>query len=148
MAVEQHESASPVVRNPREETALARLREVLDGAPGELYLGTPDGTSVLIPTSLRRVLRVAAQMLAREKAVALEPAHEISAAQAAAFLRVSEEHLGKLLDEGELPFRRVGEEQCIELNALYAYDERRHKLNRQALREMTRIAEESPGGYD
>lgn len=148
MAVEQHESAPPVVRNPREETALARLQEVLDGAAGELYLGTPDGKSVLIPASLRRGLRVAADMLAREKAVALEPAHDISAAQAAAFLRVSQEHLDKLLDEGELPFRHIGEDRRIKVDDLYAYDERRHRLSRQLLREMTRIAEESPGGYD
>lgn len=147
MAVEQYKSAPLVVSNPREEAALARLKHVLDGADGTLYLGTPTGESCPIPASMRRILRMAAEALTHEKAVALEPVHEVSAAQAAAFLRVSQQHIDKLLDEGDLSSRRVGEDRCIQVNDLYAYDERRHRLNRQALKEMTRIAEESPGGY-
>jgi len=38
MAVEQYESAPPVVSNPREEATLARLKHVLDSADGELYV--------------------------------------------------------------------------------------------------------------
>ena len=147
MAVEQYKSASPVVSNPREVVALAHLKHVLDGADGTLYLGTPEGESCPIPASMGRLLRMAVEALTHEKAVALEPVHEVSAAQAAAFLRVTRQHIDKLLDKGELPSRRVGEDRCIQVNDLYAYDEHRHRLNRQALKEMTRIAEESPGGY-
>ena len=148
MAVEQYESAPPVVSNPREEAALARLKHVLDSADGGLYVGTSSGESCPIPASMRRLLRMAAEALTHERAVALEPVHEVSAAQAAAFLRVSRQHLDRLLDEGDLPSRRVGEDQCVKVKDLYAYDEHRHQLSRQLLREMTRIAEESPGGYD
>jgi len=96
---------------------------------------------------MRHILRLAADMLTHERAVTLEPVHEVSAAQAAVFLRVSGEHLDTLLDQGGLPFRYSGEDRCIKVDDLYAYDERRHRLNRQALKEMTRIVEESPGGY-
>jgi len=96
---------------------------------------------------MRHILRMAADMLTHEKAVALEPVHEVSAAQAAAFLRVSRQHLNKLLDQGDLPFRYAGEDRCVKVDDLYAYDEHRHQLSRQFLKEMTRIAEESPGGY-
>ncbi len=148
MAVEQYESAPLVVSNPREEAALARLKHVLDSADGGPYVGTPAGESCPIPASMRRILRMAVDMLTHEKVVALEPVHEINAAQAAAFLRVSRQHIDKLLDQGDLPFRYVGEDRCVKVNDLYAYDERRHQISRGLLREMTRIAEESPGGYD
>ena len=147
MAVEQYESAPPVVSNPREEATLARLKHVLDSADGELYVETPAGELCPIPASMRRILRMAADMLTHEKAIALEPVHEVNAVQAAAFLRVSRQHIDKLLDKGDPPFRYVGEDRCVKVDDLYAYDERRHRLNRQALKEMTRIAEESPGGY-
>jgi len=148
MAVEQDESVPPVVSNPREEAALARLKHVLDSADGELYVGTPAGESCPLPASMRLILRMAAEALTHEKAVALEPVHEVSAAQAAAFLRVSRQHLDTLLDKGDLPFRYSGEDQCVKVDDLYAYDEHRHQRSRGLLREITRIAEESPGGYD
>ncbi|MCA1597554.1 MAG: hypothetical protein LC769_00800 [Chloroflexi bacterium] len=148
MAVEQYKGAPPVVSNPREEAALARLKHILDSADSGLYLGTPTGESCPIPASMRHILRLAADMLTHDRAVALEPVHAVSAAQAAAFLRVSQEHFDTLLDKGDLPFRYVGEDRCVKVDDLYAYDERRHHISRRLLREMTRIAEESPGGYD
>ncbi|HWE61146.1 MAG TPA: helix-turn-helix domain-containing protein, partial [Chloroflexota bacterium] len=104
-----------------------------------------------LPTSLSSLLAQAVAELLRGEAVALVPMEsELGTAAAAKFLGVSRTKLSKLLKDGAIPYRRVGSRLRIRLLDLYAYHdhERGHQISRQLLQQMTRLAEESAGGYD
>jgi len=110
---------------------------------------TTDGESFAIPAALRHVLSEAADALSRGEAVTLTPLQpDVGTSQAASLLEISHPYLIKLLDDGAIPYQLTGTLRRINLLDLYAYKERRRQRSQHLLQEMTRIAEESDGGYD
>jgi len=102
-----------------------------------------------MPDVLRDVLSEATDALARGEAVTLAPLQpEISVSQAAILLGISQPHLVKLLDDGVIPSQFDGTHRRVNLLDLYAYKEHRRQRSQRLLQDMTRIAEESVGGYD
>ncbi len=59
-----------------------------------------------------------------------------------------DEALRLLLDEGTILSQADGTQRRVNLLDLYAYKERRRQRSQHLLQDMTRIAEESVGGYD
>ncbi len=150
MAVNPHENASPPADNTRDEATLAQLKKLLHSVRGrDLRLITLDGESLAMPDVLRDVLSEATDALARGEAVTLAPLQpEISVSQAAILLGISQPHLVKLLDDGVIPSQFDGTHRRVNLLDLYAYKEHRRQRSQRLLQDMTRIAEESVGGYD
>jgi len=150
VAVNPHENASPPADNTRDEATLAQLKKLLHSVRGrDLRLITLDGESLAMPDVLRDVLSEATDALARGEAVTLAPLQpEISVSQAAILLGISQPHLVKLLDDGVIPSQFDGTHRRVNLLDLYAYKEHRRQRSQRLLQDMTRIAEESVGGYD
>jgi len=150
VAVNPHENASPPADNTRDEATLAQLKKLLHSVRGrDLRLITLDGESLAMPDVLRDVLSEATDALARGVAVTLAPLQpEISVSQAAILLGISQPHLVKLLDDGVIPSQFDGTHRRVNLLDLYAYKEHRRQRSQRLLQDMTRIAEESVGGYD
>jgi excisionase family DNA binding protein len=134
--------------------AVADLNAFLRAHPtptARVRLCTDDGdteTQVVIPAVAFRFFVDVLAELANGNAVTVAPVHaELTTQQAADLMNVSRPYLIKLLDEGKLPYRRVGNRRKVHLVDVVGY-KRRDDAQRQAvLDELTREAEDL-GLYD
>lgn len=82
------------------------------------------------------------------KSITLTPHDRVLSTQGAAdLLGVPRPHLIKLLDDGELPFRRVGRHRRLDVSDVLAYREHRAANRSAKLEEVVRISEDFEGGY-
>lgn len=136
---------------PEQETALARgsskaLAEFdAAGSPLTLRLEnlqTGQKVETIVPATAVRVLADVLARMAEGQSVALIPLHaELSTQQAADLLNVSRPYFIKLLEEGKMPFRKVGEQRRVRYQDLLCYIEESQKAAQRALEEMTADAE-------
>jgi excisionase family DNA binding protein len=102
-----------------------------------------EGSPVEVPGELIKVLRAIVQHLKAGHGVSVAPLHaELTTVEAAELLNVSRPHLIKLLENGALPYRKVGTHRRVRLVDVLAYRDRQDAEARQALDELTRQAEE------
>ena len=66
--------------------------------------------------------------------------------QAANMLNISQQYLVRLLDEGMLPFQRVGIHRMIRMEDLVVYKRKRDQKRMASLDELSELTEEF-GGY-
>jgi excisionase family DNA binding protein len=104
--------------------------------------GTTPGDQVELPVELYRVLRQVAEALQSGLAVTVAPMTKtLTTQQAAELLGVSRPTVIRLLDDGEIPFDRVGSHRRIILRDLLDYRERRRAAQYAAL-EATAVDDE------
>ena len=138
------------VANLRQETYLpdgdGHLAQIYDflkaheesgrGRPGPRYLlaGSAPGDQIELPSELYRLLRHVVEALQQGFAVTVAPLTQtVTTQQAADLLGVSRPTLIKLLDEGKIPFERVGTHRRILLRDLLTYREERRAAQYAAL---------------
>lgn len=122
--------------------------DVLFEANQKPYLLCPDGERLELPDSALEALRVIIEAMADGRSITLVPhGKDLTSQEAADTLHVSRPHLIKVLDRGELPFHLVGTHRRIRIEDVLAYRDRRDAERDAALRELTRLSEELPGGY-
>ena len=103
---------------------------------------------VKIPVSAFKFLNTILEHMAQGKAVSIIPSGaEITTQQAAEMLNVSRPHVVKLLEEGELPFHKVGTHRRIKLKDLQKYRVSMEKEREEALTELAKQAQELDMGY-
>jgi excisionase family DNA binding protein len=73
--------------------------------------------------------------------------HQLTTQQAADILNVSRPFLVKLLDEGSIPYIKVGSDPQIRFKDLIIYREQRKVMRRQGLKELTQFLQEE-GFYE
>lgn len=134
--------------------AVADLNAFLRAHPtptARVRLCTDDGgteTQVVIPAVAFGFFVDVLAELANGNAVTVAPVHaELTTQQAADLLNVSRPYLIKLLDEGKLPFRRVGNRRKVQLVDVLDYKRRDDARRQKLLDELTREAEDL-GLYD
>ena len=104
-------------------------------------------TFVLPAAAVRLLLDMLGQMAAGH-AVAIVPIHaELTTQQAADVLGVSRPFLVGLLEQGKLPFHKVGTHRRVRYGELIAYKRREHEARRRALNELARQGQELGMGY-
>ena len=98
--------------------------------------------SIVVPAvAFRFFLDVLAE-LANGNAVTVTPVHaELTSQQAADLLNVSRPYLIKLLDEEQIPYRRVGNRRKIRLTDLLEHKKRDEVRRREVADRITREAE-------
>ncbi len=85
---------------------------------------------------------------ANNRAVSLIPYdHELITHQVARFLDVSRPFLVKLLDEGQIPHRKVGTHRRVRLEDLLSYREKTAASAEKAKEELAKISQELDMGY-
>jgi excisionase family DNA binding protein len=106
------------------------------------------GKEITIPTTLLSVFQQVVAHIANQKPMLLQPRVEtVSISEAANILNCSEMYVKKLLDEGKLPYSGVGDQRCVRMDDLLAFDAQAHVQQREALDELTRMSEDF-GLYD
>lgn len=108
-------------------------------------LALPSGERLQIPKALVQVLRDAAEAMARgaEHVHVVPEEQELTTRQAAGLLGVSRPYLIQLLDQADIPYRRVGTRRRIPLEGLLAYKRNQEAHAADAFQEMVDLTEEA-----
>ena len=107
-----------------------------------------DDKDLILPRHALALLRDLLAQMAQGNAVTIMPTHaEITTQEAANILNVSRPHLVKLLEEGVIPFARVGTHRRIRLHDLLAYKAERDRRSEDALDALSKQAQDLDMGY-
>lgn len=90
-----------------------------------------------------RLIKTVLTSLASGKAVSVVPYDaELTTHQAAHFLNVSRPHLVKLLEEGKIPYHKVGTHRRVKFDDVLQHKSEQQKVTRASLKELTNLSEE------
>ncbi len=102
--------------------------------------GEQPAETVQLPASAVRLLINILDQMAQGNAVTLMPIHaELTTVQAAEVLNVSRPHLVKLLEEGKIPYHRVGTHRRIRAEEVLAFKREKMASRRQTLDELAEL---------
>lgn len=155
MPLRTHSHPAPVLPSS-DDQALARASSLLlaERLPkeGRIRLQLVDegkaGEVVTLPATAAQLLQAILAQMAEGNAVTLAPHHaELTTQQAADLLNVSRPFLVKLLDQGEIPHRKVGTHRRVLLKDLLAYRQENEKQRLKALKKLAAQAQELDLGY-
>lgn len=115
----------------RKEQKIAReSKEILDRIAGKLKTSTKEieievqgeKDSIKIPVSALQHLNTIIDLMAQGKAITVNPVDaEVTTQEAAGLLNVSRPYIVKLLEEGKIPFHKVGAHRRIKLKDFLAF---------------------------
>ena len=131
----------PVPKTDRElaaEAAKALSRFPMNGDPVTLTLNGKTKMEVLVPGTIVKAI---------ERACRTEYDEEMTTQEAADFLNVSRPYLIRLLEEGKIPFRLVGEHRRIRRNDVFAFDRVESARRRVLLDQLIAEGQELGLGY-
>lgn len=115
-------------------TALSKVKKVvLNIKIEDQILNLPESVSTLLLTLLKEI--------AQGNAVSIIPTrNELTTQEAADLLNVSRPYLVSLLENGEIPYRKVGTKRRIAVQDLLNY---KHKNDQERLKVLDKLAEEA-----
>lgn len=140
MTVREHE---PIVARENERPALHKIEDVLENIQRVPKLIGPYGEEIELPPSLFHVLRQIVHYLLGGRAVTVVPLNkELTTQEAADILNVSRPYLVKLLEQGVIPFIKVGTHRRIRFSDLMEYKQHRDEERRSGLTELSQLSQE------
>ena len=101
----------------------------------------------LPPKALRFFADLLGAMAQRQPVSLIPQKHELTTQEAAAFLNVSRPFVVKQLEEGKLPYRKVGRHRRVEFEQLVKYQESLRRDTDSALQELADQAQSLQLGY-
>jgi DNA binding domain, excisionase family len=105
--------------------------------------------SLEVPANVIRYLKFLLGNLAEGKAVQMSPVEaELSTQEAADLLGVSRPFLVKLLEQGKIPFKKVGTHRRIDLKDLQAYERKQKAIREKNLNFLAVQAQDLKLGYE
>jgi excisionase family DNA binding protein len=114
----------------------------------EIVLHREKEMKIALPKSAVRVLIEALTYISEGREVVVKPLNEeLTTQKAAEFLRVSRPFLIKLLESGEIPFRKVGKHRRVSLSDLENYKQRIDEKRIKVLAELAEQAQNLGMGY-
>ncbi len=123
--------------------AASRGVEISVHVPGKSGIET-----LTIPASALRLLGTILTEMAQGNVITLTPIHaELTTKQAAVLLNVSRPFVCKLLDNGEIPHRKVGRHRRVRYVDLMEYKKRTDEARYRDLDELVEQAQELGMGY-
>ncbi len=106
------------------------------------------GETLLVPVAALKLLMIILSQMAQGNAVTIIPIHaELTTQEAADLLNISRPFLVNLLEEGKLPYRRVGSRRRILAKDVLQYKEEIDKKRLDVLAQLTSEAQKDNMGY-
>lgn len=138
--------AEPLLIPDSESEQVELLRQMME--TGEAQLVGPKGQQRRIPEDVYQLFLRVLEHLKRGQGVSIVPYNQQLTTQAAAdLLGVSRQYFVRLLEDGKVPFHKVGTHRRVLLKDLLAFKERRDRSRRKAITDMAREASDA-GVYD
>ena len=107
------------------------------------------GEIIIIPTKAFKILRAVLKNMAEGNSIAIIPSNsELTTQEAANILNISRPHLVKLLENGKIPFTKVGSHRRIELKDIVTFENKLSKQRRTKLNKLTEQAQKLKLGYN
>ena len=104
--------------------------------------------AITIPFKALKLLKIILNNMAQGKSIALLPTDaEITTQQAAEILNVSRPHVIKLLEKGEIPFKKVGSHRRILLQDILDYEVKVKAKRKKQLNSLAKEAQQLNLGY-
>ena len=130
-----------------DEIALAQNGQKILAAKGKAKL-VVNNENVELSPAVTKILAKTLSYIAKGKSVVVTPEPtEFSTQQAADFLKVSRPFLVKMLETGEIPFRKVGKHRRVRFEDLLSYKQRIDDKRLKVLAKLTEQAQELDLGY-
>ena len=102
----------------------------------------------VLPGHVMQILLDVLSEMSNGNAISLIPHNqEISTQEAANILNVSRPYLVKLLENGEIPFHKVGTHRRVKLQDVISYKQRVDESRHSALDELTELSQSEGMGY-
>lgn len=112
--------------------------------PGPITLIDEHNNRAELPAPLFKVMARLIRLMGEKRTLLLIPEDETFTTQAAAdYLGVSRQYLVNLLEDGVIPFHRVGSHRRVQFLDLRAYEQQRDKERRAALDGLMRRIDEA-----
>jgi excisionase family DNA binding protein len=131
---------APLLSTPREESTFVAIRPA--GGTG------PQEEAVALPRAAFELLVKILEEMARGNAVTLVPTQaELTTQEAANLLNVSRPFLVGLLDQGKIPFHKVGAHRRVRFQDLMAYKRKEEQRQEELMGELAAEAQKLDLGY-
>lgn len=138
----------PVIASENELPALKQIESILENGHYIPRLIGPDGEEIELQQTLYVLLQQIVHFLLRERAVTIVSFNkELTEFEAADILNVSRPYLIKILEEGVIPYTKIGTHRRIRFTDLMKYKKYRDEKRKKGLAELTRLSQEM-GLYD
>lgn len=133
---------TPIFASEEEASAIQLLDQRL--IPDQMKLVTANGEEILIPHAVYEVLRQGIHLLASGQAISMVPhSYELTTQEAATLLNISRPFLIKLLEQGVIPYYKVGSHRRIRFQELMVYKQHRDAQCSAALDELAQMTQEA-----
>lgn len=144
----QYQDAFTIAANSEETVCIQELEQFLSESTQPCLIGS-NGEIVVIPEPIYQVLCRVIQAMAQGKGISLAPSErEISTQEAANILNISRPYLIKnLLEQGKIPYTKVGNHRRIRFQDVMAYQAQRDQERGKILNEFTEFLQDE-GFYD
>lgn len=138
-----------IIQPPKNEAELNEIVELVQKITNsEKVLITKDGQSIEVPNFVSQVLYEILSILSKGGSMTIIPMEkELTTQQAADILNVCRPYLVKLLENNEIPFRKVGSHRKILMRDLIEYKDRVKTNRKEKLSELVNLSQEL-GLYD
>src|SRR5260370_32292031 len=138
----------PITASDSEKPALKKMKGVLKSDACLPKLVGPKGEEIILPKSIFHVLQRIVYHMMLGRAITIVPINkELTTQEAADILNVSRPYLVSLLEDGHIPFIKVGTHRRIRFSDLMAYKKQRDSNRTRGLAELTQMSQEF-GLYD
>lgn len=144
--LQEYKDSGKFTQNTTE--AVKQLERILASKNLHPRLVGSDGEEILLPEPVYDALCQVVRAMASGQKVTIVPSdREMTTQEAADFLNVSRPYLIKLLEQGEIPYTKVGSHRRICSQDVLTYKQQRDAKRRQKLSEITAFLQEE-GFYD